>query len=239
MRPSVPAEPFATARIDLVPLRVDHAAEMAVVLGDPALHSFTGGAPSTPEALRARYERLVAGSPDPSISWCNWVLWVRDADRPAGTLQATVTGRDHAEIAWVVGTPGRAAASPPRRPQDSSAGYGLRACARSSPTSTPTTTRPRPWPAPPGCRPPRSGRTARCGGGWSSRREPCPAQEEERPTSSVASTTWRRSRPRDTAGRRSAISVRSRSSILRPISSMGWRTLVSGGSMCRAIAESS
>ncbi|TQJ53282.1 GNAT family N-acetyltransferase [Streptomyces sp. SLBN-115] len=113
MRPSVPAEPFATARIDLVPLRVDHAAEMAVVLGDPALHTFTGGAPSTPEALRARYERLVAGSPDPSISWCNWVLWVRDADRPAGTLQATVTGRDHAEIAWVVGTPwqGRGLAS--------------------------------------------------------------------------------------------------------------------------------
>ncbi|QJT01907.1 GNAT family N-acetyltransferase [Streptomyces asoensis] len=105
MLSTVPAEPFATARLDLLPLRVEHAAEMAVVLGDPALHTFIGGAPSTPEALRARYERLVAGSPDPSVSWCNWVLWVRDADRPAGTVQATVTGRDHAEIAWVVGTP--------------------------------------------------------------------------------------------------------------------------------------
>ncbi|MFJ9018473.1 GNAT family N-acetyltransferase [Streptomyces sp. NPDC102259] len=105
MRSTLTAEPFTTARLDVVPLRVDHAAEMAVVLGDPALHAFIGGAPGTPEALRARYERLVAGSPDPSVSWCNWVLRVRDADRPAGTVQATVTGRDHAEIAWVVGTP--------------------------------------------------------------------------------------------------------------------------------------
>ncbi|MDQ0581199.1 GNAT family N-acetyltransferase [Streptomyces rishiriensis] len=104
MRSRVTAEPFATARLDLLPLRVDHAAEMAVVLGDPALHTFVGGVPCTPEALRARYERLVAGSPDPSVTWCNWVLRVRDADRAAGTVQATVTGRDRAEIAWVVGT---------------------------------------------------------------------------------------------------------------------------------------
>ncbi|MDR6978629.1 RimJ/RimL family protein N-acetyltransferase [Streptomyces sp. 3330] len=108
MRPTVTAEPFATARLDVLPLRVAHAAEMAVVLGDPALHTFIGGAPATPEALRARYERLVAGSPDPSVSWCNWVLRVRDAGRPVGTVQATVTGQEHAEIAeiaWVVGTP--------------------------------------------------------------------------------------------------------------------------------------
>ncbi|WP_062648190.1 GNAT family N-acetyltransferase [Streptomyces maremycinicus] len=104
MRSTLLAEPFATARLDLLPLRVDHAAEMAVVLGDPALHTFIGGAPDPPEALRARYERLVAGSPDPSVTWCNWVLRVRDADRLAGTVQATVTGGHHAEIAWVVGT---------------------------------------------------------------------------------------------------------------------------------------
>ncbi|MFD9395878.1 GNAT family N-acetyltransferase [Streptomyces sp. NPDC060000] len=105
MRSSVPAEPFVTARLDVLPLRVAHAAEMAVVLGDPALHTFIGGAPSTPEVLRARYERLVAGSPDPSVAWWNWVLRVRDTGRLAGTVQATVTGGgDHAEVAWVVGT---------------------------------------------------------------------------------------------------------------------------------------
>ncbi|MFD9436236.1 GNAT family N-acetyltransferase [Streptomyces sp. NPDC060002] len=113
MRPRVPAEPFATARLDLLPLRAEHAPEMAVVLGDPALHTFIGGAPGTPEALHARYERLGAGSPVPSVSWCNWVLRLRDTGRLAGTVQATVTGRDHAEIAWVVGTPwqGRGLAS--------------------------------------------------------------------------------------------------------------------------------
>jgi RimJ/RimL family protein N-acetyltransferase len=101
----VPAEPIPTARLDLLPLRVDHAEEMAAALCDPALHTFIGGAPSTPGALRTRYERLVAGSPDPSVSWCNWVLRLRARPCLVGTVQATVTGRHTAEIAWVVGTP--------------------------------------------------------------------------------------------------------------------------------------
>ncbi|MET7479344.1 GNAT family N-acetyltransferase [Streptomyces sp. NPDC005648] len=91
-------------RLDLLPLRVEHAPEMAAVLADPALHSFIGGSPASPEALRLRYERLVAGSPDPSVSWCNWVLGLRENARLVGTVQATVTGAT-AEIAWVVGTP--------------------------------------------------------------------------------------------------------------------------------------
>ena len=93
-----------TVRLDLLPLQVSHAAEMAVVLSDPALHTFIGGSPSTPEALRLRYERLVAGCPDPSVTWCNWVLREKSESRLVGTVQATVTGAA-AEIAWVVGTP--------------------------------------------------------------------------------------------------------------------------------------
>lgn len=106
-------EPITTARLTLLPLRVEHAEEMAAVLADPALHTFIGGAPSTPEALRARYERLVAGSPDPTVSWHNWVLRLTEEDCLAGTVQATVSGPEHAEIAWVVGTPwqGRGLAS--------------------------------------------------------------------------------------------------------------------------------
>lgn len=85
---------------------------MAAVLSDPALHTFTGGAPLTPAALRTRYERLVAGSPDPAVSWLNWVLRLRAEARLTGTVQATVTGSG-AEIAWVVGAPwqGRGLAS--------------------------------------------------------------------------------------------------------------------------------
>ncbi|MET8907950.1 GNAT family N-acetyltransferase [Micromonospora sp. NPDC004551] len=104
----VRAEAVETSRLGLVPLVVGHAEEMAVVLGDPELHAFIGGAPADPAGLRARYERLVAGSSDPAVSWCNWVIRLRDEGRLVGTVQATVTGPAHdrvAEIAWVVGTP--------------------------------------------------------------------------------------------------------------------------------------
>ncbi|WP_214412096.1 GNAT family N-acetyltransferase [Sphaerisporangium fuscum] len=106
-----------TDRLELLPLLVEHAEEMAEVLCDPALHTFIGGTPATPQALRSRYERLVAGSPDPAVSWCNWVIRLRDEGCLTGTVQATVGHRrettdgrgeveegDLAEIAWVVGT---------------------------------------------------------------------------------------------------------------------------------------
>jgi RimJ/RimL family protein N-acetyltransferase len=102
--PHLPTHALRTARLDLLPLRVEHAGEMAEVLSDPALHTFIGGTPATPEALRSRYERLVAGSPDPAVLWCNWVLRLRAEGCLVGTVQATVTG-EVAEIAWVVGTP--------------------------------------------------------------------------------------------------------------------------------------
>ncbi|MEV6569182.1 GNAT family N-acetyltransferase [Streptomyces kronopolitis] len=97
-----------TGRLDLVPLAVAHADEMAEVLSDPALHVFIGGAPHSAPALRSRYARLVAGSPDPSQTWWNWVIRIRAEQCLAGTVQATVTtgGRGGAaEVAWVVGTP--------------------------------------------------------------------------------------------------------------------------------------
>lgn len=125
---AVVAEPLTTARLALEPLGVAHAQEMAAVLADPALHAFIGGAPDDATALRARYARLAAGSPDPRTSWCNWVIRVTDEGRLAGTVQATVRpapadgdpgsgatgpGALEAEIAWVVGTPwqGRGIAS--------------------------------------------------------------------------------------------------------------------------------
>ncbi|MFG2820774.1 GNAT family N-acetyltransferase [Kitasatospora sp. NPDC048365] len=91
----------STARLDLLPLRVEHAEEMAAVLADPALYAFTGGEPPTVEQLRARYERQTAGSPDPAEAWFNWVL--RADGRLCGYVQATVRAAE-AEVAWVVGT---------------------------------------------------------------------------------------------------------------------------------------
>ncbi|MFB9902493.1 GNAT family N-acetyltransferase [Allokutzneria oryzae] len=104
--------PLSTERLDLVPLRVEHAEEMTGVLADPALHEFTGGEPATAEQLRLRYERQVAGSPDPAVTWLNLVIRLRGEDRLTGYVQATVA-EGRAEIAWVVGTPwqGRGIAS--------------------------------------------------------------------------------------------------------------------------------
>lgn len=96
-----------TERLTLVPLRVGHAAEMAAVLSDPALHTFIGGAPLSEAELSARYARMTAGSPEPGVFWLNWVLSLAGGEL-AGTVQATVTPGERgpvAEIAWVIGTP--------------------------------------------------------------------------------------------------------------------------------------
>jgi RimJ/RimL family protein N-acetyltransferase len=113
---AIAVQGIRTERLELEPLRVEHAEEMAVVLADPALHSFIGGAPDGPQELRSRYQRMVAGSGDPAVRWLNWVIRLRDEGCLTGTVQATVSlsGQDSgAEIAWVVGTPwqGRGIAS--------------------------------------------------------------------------------------------------------------------------------
>ncbi|MFF2477217.1 GNAT family N-acetyltransferase [Streptomyces sp. NPDC058066] len=108
LREPVTATDISTQRLELLPLQVKFAGEMAAVLGDPALHTFIGGVPLPARELRERYGRLVAGSPDPAVSWCNWVLRIRDEECLAGTVQATVGPGDdglEAEIAWVVGVP--------------------------------------------------------------------------------------------------------------------------------------
>jgi RimJ/RimL family protein N-acetyltransferase len=97
-------EEMGTKRLVLLPLRVEHAREMAEVPSDPALHTYIGGTPQRAGDLTTRYERLVAGAPEPGVTWCNWVLRSRAEGVLVGTVQATITARE-TEIAWVVGTP--------------------------------------------------------------------------------------------------------------------------------------
>jgi RimJ/RimL family protein N-acetyltransferase len=103
-----PATPLAGERLDLEPLRVEHAEEMAPVLGDPALHTFTGGEPATIDELRSRYARQVVGrSADGSERWLNWIVRRRDDAQVIGFVQATVADHDQqrrTEVAWVIGT---------------------------------------------------------------------------------------------------------------------------------------
>ena len=104
---AITAEPVTAGRLTLVPLSAGHVSEMAAVLADPELYAFTGGSPPTRQELLARYERWIAGSPDPAVSWCNWVIYLRGPGCLAGTVQATISTGDEraAEVAWVVGTP--------------------------------------------------------------------------------------------------------------------------------------
>lgn len=104
---AIAAQPVTTRRLILVPLRAGHAGEMATVLADPGLYTFTGGSAPTRQELRERYERWIAGAPDPAVSWCNWVIQLSGPRCLAGTVQATIsTGHQpEAEVAWVVGTP--------------------------------------------------------------------------------------------------------------------------------------
>lgn len=94
-------------RVDLEPLAVAHAAELAPLLDDAGLHEFTGGAPLSAAALAARFARLaVRRSPDGDQLWGNWVLRVRATGAVAGMVQATLPAggpqAGPAEVAWVV-----------------------------------------------------------------------------------------------------------------------------------------
>ena len=92
-----------TERLDLEPLTVAHAAELAPLLDDLRLHEFTGGAPASAAALADRYRRLEKRrSPAGNQGWGNWVMRVRATGRAAGTVQATLPTGGPAEVAWVV-----------------------------------------------------------------------------------------------------------------------------------------
>ena len=103
--PELVAEPVSTARLELEPLRITHAAEAARAFADERLHTFTGGSPADEAALRDRYARQLRGySPDGSATWLNWMVRRRDTLELVGTVQATVTART-ADLAWVVSVP--------------------------------------------------------------------------------------------------------------------------------------
>ena len=94
---------WRTERLDLEPLTVAHAAELAPLLDDLRLHEFTGGAPASAAALADRYRRLEKRrSPGGDQGWGNWVMRVRATGRAAGTVQATLPTGGPAEVAWVV-----------------------------------------------------------------------------------------------------------------------------------------
>jgi RimJ/RimL family protein N-acetyltransferase len=98
---------WRTERLDLEPLEVAHAAELAPLLDDVSLHEFMGGAPLNAAGLAARYARLaVRHSPSGDQLWGNWVMRARETCVAVGTVQATLPAggpeAGPAEVAWVV-----------------------------------------------------------------------------------------------------------------------------------------
>jgi RimJ/RimL family protein N-acetyltransferase len=95
-----------TERLELEPLRVEHADDLAPLLDDAELCRYTGGRPPTLEQLRRRFRRQVAGrSADGSQCWCNWVLRHRRTSAAVGFVQASMGAQatpPAAVVAWVV-----------------------------------------------------------------------------------------------------------------------------------------
>jgi RimJ/RimL family protein N-acetyltransferase len=101
-----PDERILTDRLDLRPVAVDDADEIAAIFADRRLYAFTGGEPSAMEALRSTFARLAADRSASSTAQLNWVVRHRVDARPIGMLQAIFTDGGHAaEIAWVIGVP--------------------------------------------------------------------------------------------------------------------------------------
>jgi RimJ/RimL family protein N-acetyltransferase len=93
-----------SARLELRPLIAADADELASVLSDANLYTFTGGSPETVDRLRRLFDQWeLRRSPDERERWLNWTARLRSTQQAIGYVQATVIERV-ATIAYVIGT---------------------------------------------------------------------------------------------------------------------------------------
>lgn len=84
----------------LEPQTALHAAEMFVVLSDPAIYTYENKPPQSVEWLRARFTKLETRlSPDGREQWLNWVIRLPPSGL-IGYVQATVRAQGRAAIAY-------------------------------------------------------------------------------------------------------------------------------------------
>jgi RimJ/RimL family protein N-acetyltransferase len=101
-----PDESILTDRLNLRPVAVEDADELAAIFADSRLYVFTGGDPSTLAALRSTFAQLADARTASATAQLNWVVRHQVDAKAIGMLQAIFTdGGQAAEIAWVVGVP--------------------------------------------------------------------------------------------------------------------------------------
>lgn len=104
-----PATPIQTSRLDLEPVRPEHANEAWPHLNDERMwRYFEEQRPPTEQALRERYERWTRGSQSESEVWLNWLCRERSSAQLAGGVQATVHSEErYAYVAYAIYPPYR------------------------------------------------------------------------------------------------------------------------------------
>jgi RimJ/RimL family protein N-acetyltransferase len=101
-----PDERILTDRLDLQPVTVEDADELAAIFADRRLYAFTGGNPSTLEELRSTFARIADARSASATAQLNWVVRHRVDGQAIGMVQAIFSDDGHAaEIAWVIGVP--------------------------------------------------------------------------------------------------------------------------------------
>ena len=89
----------------LEPQVAAHAAEMFVVLSDPAIYEFENEPPPSLDWLRTRFTKLETRlSGDVKEQWLNWVIRLPGSGL-IGYVQATVTAEGDATIAYELSSP--------------------------------------------------------------------------------------------------------------------------------------
>jgi RimJ/RimL family protein N-acetyltransferase len=91
--------------VRLEPQVAAHAAEMFVVLSDPAIYEFENEPPASLEWLRTRFTKLETRlSGDGKEQWFNWVIRLPGSGL-IGYVQATLTAEGDATIAYELSSP--------------------------------------------------------------------------------------------------------------------------------------
>jgi RimJ/RimL family protein N-acetyltransferase len=101
---SLKVEALRTRRLELRPLRPEHAVMMWEVLREGDLYTFIPrDPPGNVGEVQARFESVAVGhSRDRRDLWLNWTAWHRETLEPVGLFEATVHDDGRASLAYMV-----------------------------------------------------------------------------------------------------------------------------------------